>query len=159
MEEARRGNLDAREEWVASWWPRVYRMALAMTGNEADAEDLAQETLMAALAALKRFRGDSSESTWLYAILLRKFRRSRRRPLKLAAPNERPAGLEKALSVLSRLPAAQRITAALFYLEDMTIKEIATSLGVPRATVRWRLFRARRTLRGRSSGTVWKEIL
>ena len=43
LEGVRRGDPEARERWVAAWWPRVYRMALAMTGREPDAEDLAQE--------------------------------------------------------------------------------------------------------------------
>lgn len=72
LDAVRRGDRDARERWVAALWPRVYRMAVAMPGREPDAEDLAQETLMVGLAAVERFRGDSSESTWLYAILLRR---------------------------------------------------------------------------------------
>lgn len=149
LEAVRRGDLAARERWIAAWWPRVYRMALAMTGHEADAEDLAQETLMAALGAVARFRGAAAESTWLYAILLRKHR-SRLRKSEPEAPRPRPPReetVDEAVNLLSGLPPAQRITAALFYIEDMTIREIARALRMPGATVRWRLFRARRVLR------------
>ncbi len=161
LDAVRRGDLEARERWVADWWPRVYRMALALAGREADAEDLAQETLSAALGAVDRFRGDSSQSTWLYAILLKKHLSRRRRaagPVPAPAPPPAPE-LEEALALLARLPAAQRIAAALFYVEDMTIEEIAGALGVPRATVRWRLFRARQALRSSRLGAVWKEVL
>jgi RNA polymerase sigma-70 factor (ECF subfamily) len=137
-------------------------MALAMSGHEADAEDLAQETLSAALGSLARFRGESSESTWLYAILLRKHRSLRRRPPAAPRPPapERDPALEGALQLLAKLPAAQRLAAALFYVEDLTVEEIARALGVPRATVRWRLFRARQKLRGAGDArALWKGVL
>jgi RNA polymerase sigma-70 factor (ECF subfamily) len=140
-------------------------MALAMTGREADAEDLAQETLMAGLAAAERFRGESSESTWLYSILLRKHLSRLRRP---APPLRRPSPfrepeVDEALTLLADLPPAQKITATLFYVEDLPVKEIARALGVTVATVKWRLFRVRRTLRRRlgsdPSRIVCKELL
>lgn len=165
LDAVRRGDLGARDRWVAAWWPRVYRMALAMTGREADAEDLAQETLSAALGALGRFRGDASPGTWLYAILLRIYRSKARRPPERAAPPRPPPerDLEGALSLLARLPAAQRITAALFYVEDLSVRETADALGIPGATVRWRLFRARRALRRQATGVTeggpWRGIL
>jgi RNA polymerase sigma-70 factor (ECF subfamily) len=127
LEAVRRGDRDARERWVAAWWPRVYRMALAMTGREADAEDLAQETMMAGLAAVERFRGESTESTWLYGILLRKHLSRLRRPAaapRAVSPSREP-DLEDALALLADLPPEQKITATLFYVEDLSIKEIS----------------------------------
>ena len=146
--------MDERERWVSDWWPRVYRMALALTGHEADAEDLAQETLMAALGARERFRGESSESTWLYAILRNKHRSRRRRPggevRPPPAPRER--AVDEAISLLAKLPEPQRLAAALFYVDGLSVRDVARALGIPAATVRWRLWRARRTLR-RTLGT------
>jgi RNA polymerase sigma-70 factor (ECF subfamily) len=165
LEAVRRGDPEARERWVAAWWPRVYRMALAMTGREPDAEDLAQETLMAGLAALGRFRGDSAESTWLYAILLRKHLSQKRRPPAplRPAPLDREPEVEEALELLADLPPAQKITTALFYVEGLSVREIAHSLGVLGPTVRWRLFRARQALKrrmeGKSMGILHKELL
>ena len=165
LEAVRRGDLEARERWVASWWPRVYRMALAMTGCEPDAEDLAQETMMAGLGALERFRGESSESTWLYAILLRKhlsrLRRPPAPPQRISLPRE--PEVDEALALLADLPPAQKITATLFYVEDLSVREIARALGVTGATVKWRLFRVRQTLKRRlgndRSRIVCKELL
>jgi RNA polymerase sigma-70 factor (ECF subfamily) len=151
LEAVRQGDPEARERWVAAWWPRVYRMALAMTGREPEAEDLAQDTLMAGLGSIQRFRGESSESTWLYAILLRKHLSQRRRAAAPVRPvlHGREREVEEALTLLSDLPPAQKITAMLFYVEDLSIKEIARALGVTGATVRWRLFRARQVLKRR----------
>jgi RNA polymerase sigma-70 factor (ECF subfamily) len=156
LEALKRQEPGAREHFVVAWWPRVYRMALALTGREADAEDLAQETLMAALGAVQRFRGEASEATWLYAILLRRHRSRLRRsaPPTPELRQPRDPAVDNALALLSGLPPAQKITAALFYLEDLSVLEIAEALGVARATVRWRLFRARRVLR-RALGFVY----
>jgi len=165
LEAVRRGDPEARERWVAAWWPRVYRMALAMTGREPDAEDLAQETMMAGLAAVERFRGESSEGTWLYAILLKKHLSRLRRP---PSPVRRPAPLrepevDEALALLADLPPEQKITATLFYVEELSVKDIARALGVAVPTVKWRLFRVRRTLKRRLGGDpsriVCKELL
>ena len=149
LEAVRRGDPGARDRWVAAWWPRVYRMALAMTGREPDAEDLAQETLMAGLASIGRFRGDSSQSTWLYAILLRKHLAQRRRPPAPLhpIPVSREPEVDEALSLLADLPPAQKITATLFYVEGLSIREIAHALGVLGPTVRWRLYRVRQSLK------------
>jgi RNA polymerase sigma-70 factor (ECF subfamily) len=155
LDAVRRGDRDACDRWVAAWWPRVYRMALGMTGRQPDAEDLAQETLIAALAALGRFRGDSAQSTWLYAILLRKHLSARRG---LPAPTGpihsdprpdpgREPEVEEALALLADLPPGQKITALLFYVEGLSIREIARALSVLGPTVRWRLHRVRQTLK------------
>ena len=165
LEAVRRGDPGARDRWVAAWWPRVYRMALAMSGREPDAEDLAQETLMAGLAAVEKFRGESSESTWLYAILLRKHLSRLRRPTEppRRVPPSREPEVDEALALLMDLPPAQKITATMFYVEDLSVKDIARALGVSGATVKWRLFRVRQTLKRRLGGDpsriVCKELL
>lgn len=165
LEGVRRGDPEARERWVAAWWPRVYRMALAVTGKEPDAEDLAQETLMAALAAVERFRGDSTQSTWLYAILLRKhLSQKRRRPPPIRPVSvQRDPEVDEALALLADLPPNQKITATLFYVEGHSVREIARALGVLGPTVRWRLYRVRQALKRKlgndSPKIVCKEIL
>ena len=165
LEGVRRGDPEARERWVAAWWPRVYRMALAVTGKEPDAEDLAQETLMATLAAVERFRGDSTQSTWLYAILLRKhLSQKRRRPPPIRPVSvQRDPEVDEALALLADLPPNQKITATLFYVEGHSVREIARALGVLGPTVRWRLYRVRQALKRKlgndSPKIVCKEIL
>ena len=54
--------------------------------------------------------------------------------------------VEDALALLADLPPEQKVTATLFYVEDLSIKEISRALGVTGATVRWRLFRVRHIL-------------
>ena len=70
------------EQWVDRFGDALFRFALAKTGNHSTAEDLAQETFVAAIKGKKTFRNDATVSTWLFAILKRKvadhFRRAGR---------------------------------------------------------------------------------
>ncbi|PKY11506.1 RNA polymerase subunit sigma-70 [Acidithiobacillus marinus] len=56
-------------KWLDRYGDRLYRHALFRTGNPAQAEDLVQETLLAAWHGRAKFSGKAQESTWLYAIL------------------------------------------------------------------------------------------
>ncbi len=69
-------------DWLERHGDTLYRFALARVRDESQAEDLVQETLLAALQAKNRYAGNASEKTWLIGILKHKitdlFRRSRR---------------------------------------------------------------------------------
>ena len=65
-------------EMVSEHLPMLYRMAWMLTGNEADAQDLAHDAMVSALTSLSRFRGKSRLSTWLSAILINRHRTCRR---------------------------------------------------------------------------------
>ncbi|MDX6770828.1 MAG: sigma-70 family RNA polymerase sigma factor [Elusimicrobiota bacterium] len=58
----------SEQEFLAGNAELVFNLALRLTGNKADAEDLAQDALIRALKALPRFRGESKASTWVYRI-------------------------------------------------------------------------------------------
>ena len=72
------------DQWVDRFGDSLYRFAFAKTGDSTTAEDLVQETFLAAISGKQRFRNDATVSTWLFAILKRKvadhFRRAGRRP-------------------------------------------------------------------------------
>jgi RNA polymerase sigma-70 factor (ECF subfamily) len=83
-ERARRGMHDAFETLVARHQDRIYRLAMRMSRNSSDAEEIAQETFLRAHCAIATFRGKSCFGTWLYRIamneaLMRK-RAAERRP-------------------------------------------------------------------------------
>src|ERR1039457_6789989 len=69
---AREGYLDAYELLVQRHSAMAYRVALRLCGNHHDAQDIAQEALIAAWENLDRFRADSSFSTGLYQIVTRR---------------------------------------------------------------------------------------
>jgi RNA polymerase sigma-70 factor (ECF subfamily) len=69
---ARDGYLDAYEMLVQRHSAMAYRVALRLCGDHHDAQDIAQEALIAAWQNLDRFRADSAFSTWLYQIVTRR---------------------------------------------------------------------------------------
>ena len=134
-------------------------VALALTGrNLADAEDLVQETFVAALTSC--FRGESSARTWLVQILVRRSallqrKRGRERGTPVPDESERTAppataGSDAKLDLaemLEDLSPDQRQVIVLRELEGMTYEQMAEALHVPRGTVESRLHRARSALR------------
>jgi RNA polymerase sigma-70 factor (ECF subfamily) len=60
----------SEQEFLDEHSQLVYNVALRLTGNRSDAEDLAQDVLIRALKALPKFRGDSKLSTWVYTITM-----------------------------------------------------------------------------------------
>jgi RNA polymerase sigma-70 factor, ECF subfamily len=68
IERAKAGDQRAMEQVLSEYETRVYRFGLRMCGNEDDARDVLQETLLAAFKNLSSFRGDAQLSTWLYQV-------------------------------------------------------------------------------------------
>ena len=65
---AQKGDADAFEQLVNTYRDQVFRLALRMCGNEADADEAAQDAFLSAWKSLPNFRGDSQFSTWLYQL-------------------------------------------------------------------------------------------
>ena len=78
------GDADAFETLLRAHEKTVYNLALRMTGNPEDAEDMAQEAFLKAYRSIDAFRGESKFSVWLYRIVsnvcLDHLRRQSRRP-------------------------------------------------------------------------------
>ena len=148
----------------------LYRVALSLTGQPADAEDLVQDTLIRAFKAVERFDG-AHPRAWLLTILRNAHvnRNRRRRPVLLrdgetaAVVMERlaataPASEDVVISrefeakvaqALAALPDKHRAVIALVDIDGLTYQEAADALGVPRGTVMSRLHRARARIRAR----------
>ena len=134
----------------------VLRFARRLTGGDARARDLVQETYLQAWRGFAGLRPDSNVRAWLFRILIhvahdagRKIRRSVPVvPLSLAmgiaGVSEQPSDL---LEALDRLPEEQRATLILGAVEGFTCREISGILGVPIGTVMSRLSRGRQALR------------
>ena len=153
-------NLDERfAQMVERYQTSLLRTCCLWLGDAALAEDAVQETFLKAYRALPRFRGESSEKTWLMRIAvntcrdLRRsawFRHTDRRvtPDMLpepAAPVD-PKAAELLADVLN-LPVRQREVVLLYYYQDMDTREIAEALGIARSSVSGRLRNARERLR------------
>jgi RNA polymerase sigma-70 factor, ECF subfamily len=121
--------------------PRVYGYLLRRcSGNVAIAEDLTQETFLAAVRELRKQRRIDAPVPWILGIARHKlvdhYRRSETRKPELALVDdpelpaaEPDASDELALTALDRVPAAQRAALVLRHLDDLSVPEVATVLG------------------------------
>ena len=152
---------------------RLYRLARAIVGDDAEAEDALQEAYLNAYRRLSQFRGEASLATWLSRLVvnecLGRKRRSARRQTVIpmipspadeeveAVPSEEvdspdaAAGRAEMRAILERridaLPEAFRAVFVLRAVEELSVEETAECLGIPAETVRSRHFRARSLLR------------
>ncbi len=155
--------------------PRVFAFAISLVGGcRADAEDLVQETFIAAFQATGSFRGNSRVLTWLLAITLRRVRDSRRRHqptvLSLSSEYDLPSSpapsLEQTvisdiryLEALAHLDESQRTAFVLVASQGRTHKEAASLLQTPVATIKWRVAQATKHLRATLSQDEKEEAL
>jgi RNA polymerase sigma-70 factor (ECF subfamily) len=152
------GDRAAFDEIVRRHRDRVYAVGLRICGNEADAEDVLQETFLAAWRALGGFGGRAQLSTWLYRIATNRaldLVRGRRPQMPLEAvpepafPTDAVEGAatrRAVLAALARLTEEFRAAAVLGDVLGLTPTEVAAVLEVPVGTAKSRLFRARSLL-------------
>ena len=154
---------------------RLFRVARAILKDDADAEDALQDAYLDAYRHMSDFRGDSQLSTWLTRIVvnqsLMRLRRQKRERVvvpfeggehrqqreevevadeKAESPSQAAmrAEVRRLLEQrIDQLPVAFRTVFVMREVEDMSVDETAACLGIPEATVRTRLFRARALLR------------
>lgn len=154
------GDEDAFRQVFRRYGPRLYALALRLTGGRAaDAEDVVQECWVRAARSLAAFEWRSQLSTWLTAILINCARESTRRsppPTDAdiatawapAHPRAQAIDLDRAIAAL---PDGYREVLVLHDVEGYTHAEIATRLGVSAGTSKSQLFHARRAVRARLS--------
>jgi RNA polymerase sigma-70 factor (ECF subfamily) len=153
---------------------RLFRLARSVLRNDAEAEDVVQETWVRAFTALDGFRGEAAFSTWLTRIALNEAlgRRRRQRPMldwescgdtateaeiinfpvsAMVSDPERTMARSEIRDVLERsideLPDAFRAVFVARIVEGMTVEEAADLFGLKPETVKTRLHRARSLLR------------
>ena len=171
---ARGRDRDAFRQLVERYRERVYGIARGMTGNHADADDVAQETFIRAYRKLDDFEGRARFCTWLYRIavncsldLLRKRLRRAECDLGdaggvegLAAAGGRHGGdgaahrelIEAIARGIESLPERHRAVLVLHDLEGLPHDEIGAVLGCSPGTVRSRLHYARRRMQRKLRG-------
>ena len=168
VDRARHGDLSAFESIVRDRMDAVYRLSLAILGDEADARDAAQETFVAAWRQIGQLRDADAFDSWLQRITVNAARmalRSARRRRVREIPSSEvdrlgdrtshdaadrafadPDDATRLTDALRALSFEQRALLALHHLEGRSVTEIAASLEIPVGTVKSRLFTARRAL-------------
>ena len=164
---ARDGDKGAVDELLALHQHQVFRFALRMCGNEDDAQDVLQETMLAAFRGVGGFRGEARLSTWLYQVARSHCVKARRKmvgePARLdaleaaasvAAPDAAPDMRAHAHQIgetlqaaILRLPEQLRETVVLRDVEGLDSEEAARVLGIEVPALKSRLHRARAELR------------
>lgn len=166
---------DSLEQLLRPLLPKAYGVALNLTRNRADAEDLVQDAALHALRGVGTFQAGSNFKAWFFRILYNCFYSSYRR----RAADRGSHGLEEAsehylllraaesgadmggdpvadtlgrlqseqvAAALQLLPEEYRAVCTLYFIDDVAYQEIADVLGIPVGTVRSRLHRGRRML-------------
>lgn len=149
------------EEIVDRFYPMLYRFALSLARNEADACDLTQQTFSIWASKGHLLRDGSKVKSWLFTTLYREFISIRRRELRWPVEelseveNELPVAmtetvdcLESAqvMEALQSLDETFRAPLVLFYLQENSYDEIAQILEIPIGTVMSRLSRGKQKL-------------
>ena len=175
IDRARSGDRPALEQLLAQVAPLVHRFGLRMCRNQADADDVLQDTLLSVATHLFEFEGRSSLASWVFT-LARTACARKRRGLKnqargpddgmddISSADETPeqsAGdkqLRRALEgALGGLSDEHREVVLLRDMEGLSAAEVAASLGISSEAVKSRLHRARAALRVALRGVLERE--
>ena len=154
--------------------PRVYALALHLTGQASDADDITQDAFLKAYHKLPEFEGRSEFFTWIYRITLHRALnaqrdKNRRRTVPLDDPRlvaavavDAPGDPERAaqlrdryralLEAFDRLSPLLQTTVVLTTLQGLNYREAAVVLETTEGTIAWRIHEARRKMRGYLDG-------
>jgi len=150
------------EHLVRAHSASLYRVARTLTGDDLAAADLVQQTFYRWAAKGDQLRDPAKARSWLLTTLHREFLGERRQQGRFATvevseateelPHVSPEVVEhldgaSVMQALERLDEVYRAPLALFYLEDMSYRDIADTLEVPVGTVMSRLARGKEQLR------------
>jgi RNA polymerase sigma factor (sigma-70 family) len=166
------GDRAAWTRLVARWHPRLLRHAWRLLGDADRARDLVQEAWTDIVRGLARLDDLAAFPAWAYRITTRRCQRAQRRernaPIAFdddaleAAVQASPVDviddgvvdLQAVHAAIATLPPPQRAALALFYLDDLSVAEIAIATDVAPGTVKTRLMHARRKLRALLEGDL-----
>ncbi|NWF83406.1 MAG: sigma-70 family RNA polymerase sigma factor [Bryobacteraceae bacterium] len=173
IERAQAGGREAFDELAQIYSARMYRMAMRITGNESEAEDAVQQALLGAFQNLSRFRGDSAFSTWVTRITMNEalgiVRKRRKNVVEIGEMvNEDGDVVVRVLASAGETPEAAALreerrrlvhesmslvkpsylkVMKLRLIEDLSVEEIGSRLGIPVNTVKVHLYRGRQAMK------------
>lgn len=171
------GENEAFDQLVKLHYSDVYRLALYLTNNDADAQDVTQQTFLSAFQNLHQLRDSEKFSAWLKKIALNEYRTWRRQTFEFvsyddillteltpmvsarqAAPPdiecERRELYHQLLAAINSLSARNREAFKLYFLEEYSQKEVSEQLGISVSAVENRIMRAKEQLKQRLRRTI-----
>ena len=158
---ARTGDRKAFAMLAKRWHPKLVAHAWRLIGDKEEALDAAQGGWLEIVRGLHKLQDERAFPAWAYRIVSRrcasevagKVRLRQIGEVLVAEPEVPPAEepdqdeRERLRSAIAGLPADQRSAIALYYLEELSVAEVAVALSIPAGTVKTRLMHARRKLR------------
>ncbi|QTD37273.1 sigma-70 family RNA polymerase sigma factor [Polaribacter batillariae] len=161
-----KGNTNAFSELIDTYKDLVFSLAIKMTKNREEAEEISQDTFVKAYKNLNKFKGDSKFSTWLYRITyhtcLDALKKNKKHTnsfelneitlnqiqttdnaLQTLERKERAKTMNKCLL---QLPAEERSILWLFYYKELSLKEIIEVTSLSEANIKVKLHRGRKKL-------------
>jgi RNA polymerase sigma-70 factor, ECF subfamily len=176
---AKAGDVRSVDALLARHQQQIYRFGLRMCGNEDDAREVLQETLLAAFRGIHEFREEAQLSTWLYQIARSFCLRSRRRsagepggtvpidqpeaqaiPVADAGPDTKAHARELGellQSAILSLPQSQREVIILRDVQGLSAEEASQVLGIEVGALKSRLHRARADVRQRLTSVLGRD--
>lgn len=155
------GERDAFDALIERWAASVTGYARRMSEDGDAATDLTQDIWLRVIRGIDRLQDARRFRPWLFGIAHRAFIDTLRRRYRVIPTvsehhdlptdediDESHADLEQMARGLERLPPLEREVLTLFYLQELSVDETAAALSVPLGTVKSRLYRARKLLRG-----------
>ena len=174
VERIKKGEKQLYEQLMRKYDKRLFRIAMSIINDEAEARDIMQNTYLNAYLQLPAFKNNSSFSTWLTRILInesllrkkrqikqqqireaRKANNENETPLKSLLDKELKARLEKAIS---NLPEKYKLVFVMREIEEMNTQETMDVLNITESNVKIRLSRAKEMLREKLAGKKLKEV-
>ena len=153
------------ETLVKDHYRKVYRFALSLAHNEAEAPDLTQQTYFALATKEGQLRDSTKAKSWLFTTLNREFLKLRRHTnrytdfdsdsladagmLTIDANACRRSDAALVMNALKRVREIFRVPVALYYIDDLNYRKIAEILDIPIGAVMSRLFRGKEELRAK----------
>ncbi len=173
VKRAQAGDFDAFNSLINEHKERIYRLALKLTGNKEDAEDVMQETFLKAIDNIEKFRMEASFGTWIYTIALNTIRagagkkkQMTLKPIEEYLPSGHTAGAEELVEwgdphelaenrelrelideALSQMDYKYSMPFALRYIEEMPVAEVAKMMKLTVPATKSRILRARLAMR------------
>jgi len=157
IEQAKAGDSEAFEEAVRPLLPSAYRLAFGMLLDRCAAEDAVQDAVLTAWRRIGNLRDGCEIGPWFFAVVANKCRATRRgrwwQVVRQEQVPERVQGVEWPCNgedlrdALRRLDRRQRLVVVLHFYLDLTLEQVAETLGVPVGTAKSRLHRAMTALR------------
>jgi len=186
VHKAQSGDFEAFSSLIEKYKTKIYNLALKLSGDRHDAEDILQETFLKAVDNIEKFRAESSFGTWLYAIAVNivraRYAESRKAdlmPIEDYLPGSHgdeasdselfewgdPHNLMEQKELrniidqsLSEIPKKYSMPFILRYYEDMSVKQVADTMNLTVAAAKSRILRARLALREKLSEIFREKI-